>query len=363
MIDSLISAVQPYVTLLEGQHFLGNSALAYLQAIAIFFLVWLLLQFFEMRLVAKLQRLAKKTSTMLDDALIQAITRIKSPFYIAIAIFCAIHFLQMPDSWRQVTSVVLIVVIVFQAMKAVQHLIDALADAYTASSVEEGNKAHAAAMFRMLRGAILLALWLVVGVALLANFGINVTSIVASLGIGGIAIALALQSVLGDMFSSFSIFMDKPFQVGDFIMVGEHGGTVQHIGLKTTRLKLLRGEELIVPNKTLTASNVQNFKQLQKRRISMQFGVAYETSKKKLESIPTTVEQIVNNLKDVSFSRCHLSAFGESSVDFELVYFIDKADYALFMDRKQEILLALFEAFSKQKIDFAYPTSVVYVKK
>lgn len=352
-----------YTQILADIYLWGNSMTAYIRAILGCVLIWLILQLFELRLLAKLKKLATQTTTTLDDAFVRALLRLKSPFYGAISVMVSIQFLVVPPILKRGLSAILVVVIVSQCMKAIASLMDSLTKTYTERAVSEGDKAHAAAMFRLLRGGVLIIVWLIIGVSLLANMGINVTSIVASLGIGGIAIALAVQNILGDIFSSFSIFIDKPFQVGDFISIGDQGGTVKYIGLKTTRIKLLQGEELVVPNKTLTSTNIQNFRQLKTRRVSMTFGVVYETPGKKLRVIPEKVEKIVSELNGVTFSRCHLSAFADSSIDFELIYLIDDSDYELYMDRKQDILLAMLDTFAKEKIDFAYPTQVVYVKK
>ncbi|NOY14685.1 MAG: mechanosensitive ion channel [bacterium] len=198
---------------------------------------------------------------------------------------------------------------------------------------------------------------------LLSNFGINVSSLVAGIGIGGIAIALAVQNILGDLFSAFAILLDQPFTVGDFIVTGEYKGTVEKIGIKTTRIRSLKGEEIIIPNKELTASVVQNFRTMKKRRTVFKVGVVYETDVAKLKKIPKIIEEVVSGLDNTEFKRAHLVEMGDYALIFEVVYELDSKDYKLYVDRQQEIIIKILEKFSKEKIEIAYPTQIVQLKK
>jgi len=198
---------------------------------------------------------------------------------------------------------------------------------------------------------------------IMATLGYNVSSIVAGLGVGGIAIALALQNILSDLFSSFSIYFDKPFAVGDYIITGDQEGEVEKIGLKTTRIRSLRGEEIIVSNRELTNGIIQNFGTLKRRRVLDNLTLTYETSNKKLNKLPEALQKIIDNVQDASFDRIHFKSFGSSALEFELVYYIESNDYLDFVRIQHEVNMDMKTWFEKQKINFAYPTQTVYHQK
>ena len=226
---------------------------------------------------------------------------------------------------------------------------------------KKGNEDASA--FQGMRLVIKILLWSIGFLLVLSNLGFDITSLIAGLGIGGVAIALAVQNILGDIFSSFSIVFDKPFKVGDYIVIEPDRGIVKKIGLKTTRLETLQGEELIISNKELTSARVQNFKKMKQRRINFNVGVTYETSPAKLKEIDALIEKIIKGVKDVEFVRCHFQGFGDFSLNFEVVYLVKSGDYAVFMDKQEEINFAIVNAFTKNKIDMAYPTQTLFVKK
>jgi small-conductance mechanosensitive channel len=205
----------------------------------------------------------------------------------------------------------------------------------------------------------LLVVWVLVVLSILANVGVDVTALVAGLGVGGIAIALALQNVLGDLFASVSILLDKPFVVGDFIVVGDVSGTVEAIGLKTTRVRSIGGEQVVIANNDLLQSRVRNFKRMHERRIVFKLGVTYDTPPAKIERIPVMLREILSGLEGVRFDRAHFSGFGDSSLDFEVVYFVDVPEYDAYMDRQQAINLAILRQFTQEKIEFAFPTRTI----
>jgi small-conductance mechanosensitive channel len=181
------------------------------------------------------------------------------------------------------------------------------------------------------------------------------------LGIGGIAIALAAQNILGDLFNYFVIFFDRPFEIGDFIVVDDKKGTVEYIGIKTTRVKSLSGEQLVFSNSDLTQSRIHNFKKLQRRRIVFSVAVVYQTSQKHLVMIPDIVKAAIEHAGTTTVDRVHFASFGNSSLNFEAVYFVEDADYNLYMDIQQKINLSIFEAFNEKGIEFAYPTQTLIV--
>lgn len=206
---------------------------------------------------------------------------------------------------------------------------------------------------------VILSLLVLVG---LDNLGVDVKALVAGLGIGGIAIALAAQNVLGDLLASLSIVFDKPFVVGDYIVVGAEKGTIEYIGIKSTRVRSLSGEELIFSNKDLLESRVHNFKRMIKRRLVLRFGVLYNTPANLLRQIPNEVQSLVSQLALVEFDRCHLVNLGESSLDFELVFFVQDAEYKTAADLQQEILILMIEKFNSLGVSFAFPTRTLHVE-
>ena len=202
--------------------------------------------------------------------------------------------------------------------------------------------------------------WVLGFVFLLDNLGYNVTTIITGLGIGGIAIALAAQTILGDIFSYFVIFFDRPFEIGDFIEVDDKKGNVEYIGIKTTRLRAIGGEQLICSNKDLTDSRVHNHKRMVRRRIAFTIGIVYQTSAEKIKKIPVIIKEIIESKNHTEFDRSHFSGFGDFSLNFETVYFIKNGQFTDYMDEQEKIYIELFEAFEKEKIEFAYPTQTLF---
>lgn len=229
------------------------------------------------------------------------------------------------------------------------------------SRSEGGNLALRTAFGFIFIGARVVV-WAVVLLLVLDNFGVNVTALVAGLGIGGIAIALAVQSTLGDLLCSLSIILDKPFEVGDFIVTGDVLGTVEKIGIKSTRIRSLTGEQIVVSNSDLISSRIRNFKRMQERRIVFSFGVIYQTPPDKLRAIPAMVREIIESNEMCRYDRCHFKAFGSSSLDFETVYYVLSSDFNIYMDTQQYINVNIFERFAKEGIEFAYPTQTLFIE-
>lgn len=204
-------------------------------------------------------------------------------------------------------------------------------------------------------------LWSVVLLAMLSNLGVNITAFVASLGVGGIAVALAVQNILGDLFASLSIAVDKPFEVGDFIVIGPLAGTVEHVGLKTTRIRSLGGEQIVMANASMISSTIQNYKRLQERRIVFEFGLSYDTPTEAVKKAPQIVEEAIKAQDQVRFDRAHLRGFGKEALEFECVYIVEDPGYNLYMDIQQAINFRLLERFSKIGAQFAVPVRAIKV--
>jgi small-conductance mechanosensitive channel len=208
-----------------------------------------------------------------------------------------------------------------------------------------------------------IVLWATVLLLILDNLGVDVTALVAGLGIGGVAIALAVQNILGDLFASLSIVLDQPFVLGDFIVIGELAGSVENIGIKTTRVRSISGEQLVFSNADLLGSRIRNFGRMEQRRVVFSIGVTYQTPIDKLERIPALIRSAVEAEEQVRFDRSHFSSYGDFSLNFETVYFVESSDYAKHMDILQAVNLRIYKSFADEGIEFAYPTQTLILEK
>jgi len=341
-----------------------NSAHEYLKALVVFIIILAVLKIIQVAIIARLKRMAEKTKTDIDDVVIEIFTKVKPPFYFFIALYIAVKTLTLPHIVNQIVYVLFVVLIIYEVIHALERLLDFFVKKYISKTKDTNEDVtQAESMLRTLKVLLKIVLWLLGITMILANLGVNVTSIVASLGIGGIAIALALQNILSDIFSSFSIYLDKPFIVGDFIVIGTEMGKVEKIGIKTTRIRSPQGEEIIISNKELTTARVQNFKRMERRRALFALGVVYGTPKEKLEQIPKMIEEIVNKNEKADFDRCHFKDYADSSLNFEVVYFAKTSDYKEYMDVRHQINMEIYRKFEEEKIEFAYPTQSIYLNK
>jgi small-conductance mechanosensitive channel len=225
---------------------------------------------------------------------------------------------------------------------------------------------HGQDKVRRLSGLMLIVnilIWTMGILFLFDNMGYNVSALITGLGIGGIAVALAAQNILGDLFNYFVIFLDRPFEVNDFVTVDDKSGTIEYIGIKTTRILSLTGEQLVFANSDLTKSRIHNYKRMETRRAVFSVMVAYEISAAQLKEIPEMLKKIVQEQRSVKFDRAHWVSFGPSSLNFEIVYMVLSSDYNTYMDIQQAINIRIFETFEQLGIAFAKPTSQVYLQQ
>ncbi|MDR1996746.1 MAG: mechanosensitive ion channel family protein [Candidatus Margulisbacteria bacterium] len=229
--------------------------------------------------------------------------------------------------------------------------------------ISKKSGTHSKQTLTLIQILVQLFVWTITLTILLDNLGIRVSALITGLGIGGIAIALAAQSILGDLFSYFIIFFDRPFELGDLIVVGEFRGTVESIGIKTTRLRSLDGEELVFSNTDLTGSRVRNYKRMNLRRVVFRLRIAYQTPLARLQEIPRLLAEIIRGCQQASFDRAHFAEYGDSALLFEVVYYVLTNDYNRYMDIQQEINLKIKAAFEQHGVELAYPTQTLFVKK
>ena len=338
--------------------FLGNDAGAWTLALTLGLLSLLVLHLVKRLLASQLRRLAGHTATDIDDIAVTMLDSTAPAFLWALSAFVASQALTLSPKAEQVLAHGMVALVLLQALmwgdtgirewlNTQRNLRHGADPAKTTSTAALGFVARA-------------VLWTVGILTILDNFGVDITALVASLGIGGIAVALALQNVLGDLFSSLSIVLDKPFVVGDFILVDGQAGTVEYVGLKTTRLRGLGGEQIVFSNSDLLKSRIHNYKRMETRRIAFTIGVTYQTPEDRLAELPAVIRELVASQPDVTFDRAHFKSFGASSLDFEVVYFLASADYTVYMDVQQAINLALFRRFNQLGVEFAYPTQSLH---
>jgi small-conductance mechanosensitive channel len=323
--------------------------------------VYLFLLLFKRIIVKRFKIFSRTTLTYADDIVAHVLKRTHSLFMAVIALVTAALFLQLPQTVENGLSHLFFIALFIQAGIWASSAIVFGKAIYRQERLEEdaGSVTVMSALVFVGR----LVLWIIVLLLILDNLGVEITSLVAGLGITGIAVALAVQNILSDLFASLSIVLDKPFVIGDFIVVGDKRGTVEKIGLKTTRVRSLTGEQLIFANADLLQSRINNFKRMEERRIAFNFGVLYETPIEKVEQIGAMVREIIEQEPMARFDRAHFLTFGNFSLDFEVVYFVLSPDYATYADIQQQINLSLMRRFKAEGIEFAYPTQMLYVKR
>jgi small-conductance mechanosensitive channel len=343
------------------REFFNNTVRAWLIAVGLAAVTVLFTRQIAAALVKRLGALAARTETYWDDVLTGVLQSTKGLFYAIVALLVLATALTLPADWevtiRRVAAVALVIQGGFWAAAALTGWLAGY------RRVRVADDPAAATTVTAMGFVGKMVLWTVVVLLALDNVGVDVTALVAGLGVGGVAVALAAQNILGDLFASMSIVLDKPFVLGDFIVVNEYMGTVEYVGLKTTRLRSLTGEQLVFSNNDLLQSRVRNYGRMKERRIQFGVGVVYQTPREKLAAIPGILKEAVEAQDATRFDRAHLKAFGASSLDFEVVYFVKVPDYATYMDVQQAINLRIFERFGREGIEFAYPTQTVYAHR
>lgn len=291
------------------------------------------------------------------DTLAAAVLHDTHPLFIGLAALLAgSYFIELPTRLANKLDHIWFVIIGFQIALWLNRGVKLWArDKLSAQTQTTRNPVITSMMAWVLR----FALWSMLLLAILANVGVNVTAFVASLGVGGVAVALAVQNILSDLFASLAIGLDKPFEIGDFIVFESIAGTVQHVGLKTTRIRSLSGEEIVTSNTALLKSTIHNYKRMQERRIVFAFGVTYDARAAQLKKIPDIVRHAVETAGDTRFDRAHFKEFGENALNFEVVYFVTSPDFNLYMDIQQRINLAILEELQNLGAAFALPTRTI----
>jgi small-conductance mechanosensitive channel len=340
---------------------LGNSLQMWLSATFLALTLFIIMRVAKTVLIGRLAKLALRTKTGVDDLIVALLQKTSSIVLLALALYFASMLLILPAKVSGLITHLLIIVLLLQAGVWGDALIrHRLTDVVKRKAAED---ASSIATITVLGFIGRLAVWSVVVLVGLDNLGFNVTTLIAGLGVGGVAVALATQNILGDLFASISIVLDKPFMVGDFIIVGDYLGTVEHIGIKTTRVRSLSGEQLVFSNNDLLGSRIRNYKRMSERRIVFSLGVVYQTPYEKLQAIPGIIRKIIEAQPHTRFDRAHFKSYGDFALIFEIVYYVGSPDYNVYMDQQQAINLAIFQRFEEEQIEFAYPTQTLHIEK
>jgi len=333
------------------------QALAIALGIAVAVMIVLALARFVVRRV--LAAVARRTDTVLDDIGARVVAGTKLWLLAPVALNAGSSALELPARLETVLSALALLGLVLQAGLWATHFISAWLE--TKTRARDSTDGETLTALSLLGFSARVVVWAVVLLVALDQMGFNITALVAGLGVGGVAVALAVQNILGDLFASLSIVLDKPFVVGDFIVVDSLRGTVERVGVKTTRLRSLDGELLVFSNADLLKSRIRNFKRMNDRRIAFTVGVTYETPPEKLAAIPQVLRETVESRELTRFDRAHFKEFGDSALVFEVVYYVLDPAFNTYMDIQQAINYAIFERFLRDGISIAYPTRTLHL--
>jgi small-conductance mechanosensitive channel len=359
----MMTQLETITTQLEfmNQTILGNTLLQWAFAFTTLVLGFILLRLAKRVAANRLAALASMTTTKWDDIIVDAIKQTRSPFLLVVSIFLGSMFLQMPERVHSMIKVTFIIFLLIQLGIWLTVVTISMVGHYSKQTLAT-NPAAATTMNAV--GFIgKIVIWSVITLVALDSMGINITTVVAGLGVGGVAVALAVQNILGDLFASLSIILDKPFVMGDFLIIDEHMGSVEYIGLKTTRIRSLSGEQLIFSNSDLLKSRIRNYGRMFERRVVFNIGVTYDTPRDKLRRIPEIIRDAINAQEKTRFDRSHFMKYGDYALQFETVYYVKSPDYNIYMNIQQAIYFAIHEAFEREQINFAYPTQKLFVEQ
>ena len=308
----------------------------------------------------RLRAVAATTETDIDDLVTQLLEKTKFVFVALVALYVGAISLTLPSEVDDILSTILVLGFLVQGAFWANGLVNYMLGSWARQKFEADPTISTA--LGSVGFLIRFAVWATFAMLALDNLNIDIGPLVASLGIGGVALALALQGVLGDLFASLTIVFDRPFAVGDYIQVGELAGTVQHVGLKSTRILAVTGEQLVFSNADLLGSRIRNFQSRQERRCAFTLGVTYDTPQEKLARIPRLIQEIIESRKNTRFDRSFFMVFGDSALNFETVYYMLVPDFQTYGETHHAINLEIFRKFAEEGIEFAYPTQTVYVE-
>ena len=336
-----------FQSILFNQTLWINSGIVIVATLVIYWLLRSLIRFTSNRIA----HYSEARHVRFTGILVEILRSTSQLLLLIFSFLIALRFIDLPDAWRATISHSWFLALIVQITLWIDGGIRLWLKSLLRDPLHVRNPVTTVILGILLRVLV----WVMMLLAILSNMGIDITALVASLGVGGIAIALAIQTVLSDVFASLAIGFDKPFEHGDFIVFGDIAGTIEHIGLKTTRLRSLSGEQIVCSNTILLQQTIHNYKRMQQRRIVFKFGISYATASEQVREISELVKTIIQGIEMTRFDRAHFLAFDDSKLTFEVVYFVLNADYNKYMDIQQEINLQLMAALEERNVRFAFP--------
>ncbi|MBU1166907.1 mechanosensitive ion channel family protein [Patescibacteria group bacterium] len=331
-----------------------NTVQEYFLAFVVFLVVLGGCMLIRQLVTTSIRKALKKKDNLEENALLQAFSALRTPFYVVVSLFLAIGFLNLPEVSRNIIHGLALVVAVFYAIKSLEKVIEFVFEKVK-NSHRKRKEEFNPGPYNLLRDILKVVAWAIAVILILRNLGYDISGLLAGLGIGGLAVALALQNVLGDIFSYFSIQFDKPFQVGDFIEVGKESGTVTKIGIKSSRIRTIRGDELVMPNAKLTSVHLRNFQSMEKRRVVFKLHLSEKTPAKKLKEVSTIITQEISRIGEVTFERAHFKEFSDFGLSYEIAFVVNSSQYRAYLATQQKINLALKERFETEGIELVFP--------
>lgn len=337
----------------------GNRIGAYLFTGVAMLCVMLFYRLIRRKLLQVIRRLVNTTHTKLDDLLVDLSEKFVLPYLFLLTNFSIMNRLSLPAGLRNTGSTAFHFITTYFLVRLINYLLHRSVVMYMEGKGESTERIGQLNGFLFI---IKLVIWITGLMLLASNLGYDITTLLAGFGVGGIAIALAAQNILGDLFSYLVIFLDKPFENGDYIVTSGYQGVVEKIGIKTTHVRSLDGQQLIMPNAELARSVIQNFKRLERRRVVFTIGVVYATPAPLLRAVPGLIQAVFADREEAEFERVHLVSFGDFSINYEIVYYVNSADFLLYRDLHHAVCIDVFTAFEKAGIAFAFPTQTLFVK-
>ena len=349
-----------FMTWVQQTTFLGIPLWSLLLALAASVATYVVIQIVLGLLTRRASSWAAQSSNSTAQTMADVVAGTSRFLVLMVALLVGASLLDLPGRWESRLSQLWFVAVALQmglwGMRAIGLGVRRYVDRHSSAGMTQVS-----ASATLLSWGLRTLLWSVVMLAILSNVGVNITAFVASLGVGGIAVALAMQNILGDLFASLAIAVDKPFEVGDFIAVGDITGTVQVIGLKTTRIRSLQGEQVVMSNTDLLKHTISNYRMMETRRIVFGFGVTFDATPEQAEAVPQVVRKIIEGLPQLKFDRAHFKAYGASALEYEVVYIVQDPAYGVYMDMQQAINLAMMREFKTLGVEFAFPTRTVHI--
>src|SRR5690625_414601 len=342
-----------------NQVFLGNTVERWLIAAGIIIFGMLLVKLLKGSVFTRLKSLSERTQNNIDNFVLEKFEEFVIPAIYFLIVYWGILSLDLHIQVQSIVEVAFIVIVTYFAIRLISSVFLLMLRSYVIKQENGEEKVREVGGIMLIINVVI---WSVGLLFLLDNLGYNITAIITGLGIGGIAIALAAQNILEDLFNYFVIFFDRPFEIGDYLVIEDKSGTVDYIGIKTTRIRSLTGEQLVFSNGDLSESRIHNYKKMQRRRIVFSVTIAYDTPLEKLREIPGLLKEIVSSDDRADFDRAHFKELSDYWLEFEVVYHVKSSDYNIYMDIQQEYNFQILERLSEMDVEIAYPSKTVYIQ-